>query len=175
MIGSFTNKGDGMKTIIFAALVSAALVGCATSHILVGTQRPPIDPSQVRVYLDPPERFEKIAMLESSSQGSPAFTAQQKTNKVIERMREEAANLGANGILIQGMSNQSAGTVGSISGSSYGGNYTGIAIGGNVMMKAGSALAIYVEPHAVERITPPGSSTPIAEPCPSCAKIGKGF
>jgi hypothetical protein len=52
------------------------LIGCVTSHVLVGTPRPPISPDQVRVYMHPPTRYEEIAILDSSSRDSWTFTAQ---------------------------------------------------------------------------------------------------
>ncbi len=127
-------------------LFMAGLVGCASSHVLVGTQRPPIDASQVMVYLQPPVKFEQVAILEASSAGSPAFTSQQKTNKVMARLKQEAAALGANGILLQGVGNQSGGAVVTSSGTAYGGGYTGTGIAVPVMHKSGSAIAIYVQP-----------------------------
>jgi hypothetical protein len=46
------------------------------------------------------------------------LTAQGKADKVIERMKDEAAKLGANGILLQGFGDQQTGTVGGAYGSS---------------------------------------------------------
>lgn len=94
-------RGTVMNNILRVVAFCLLLGGCATSHVLVGTQRPEIDPGLVRIYIDPPTQFEKVAILETSSEGSFALTNQQKTNKVIERLKEEAASLGANGVLIQ--------------------------------------------------------------------------
>ena len=70
--------------------------------------------------------------------------ASKKTNKVVARLKKEAAALGANGILLQGIGNGTAGSVGTYSGSSYGGGSTGVGISAPVMIKEGSAMAIYV-------------------------------
>ena len=82
------------------------LVGCAaSSHILVGEAREPIAPSNVKVYLDYPEEYEKIALIDAGSNfvlkdPEILFTWQSKMDKAMERLKIEAAQLGANGILI---------------------------------------------------------------------------
>jgi hypothetical protein len=88
-------------------------VGCAAeSYVLVGTSRPPISPDQVKIYLHAPAKYEEIAIVDASSRGFPAFTDQQKMNKAMARLKEEAASLGANGVLLEGTGDQQAGAVG---------------------------------------------------------------
>jgi hypothetical protein len=89
-----------MRTILVATI--ALRTGCVSSHIMMGQARPPISPDQVKVYFHPPEKYDEIAMLDTSSKGAFAFSAQGKTDAVITRLKEEAAKLGANGVLIQG-------------------------------------------------------------------------
>lgn len=131
------------------ALVTLLLASCgATSHILVGTKRPPISPKLVKLYIRPPAKFEEVAMLTASSKNSWAATDQGKMDIVIERLKEEAALLGANGVLLQGTGSESGGAVmtGFGSASAYGntayGYGTGFAI--PVRHKAGKGVAIYV-------------------------------
>lgn len=162
-----------------------ALTACATSHVLVGTQRPPVPIESVRVYLDPPPQFEKVAILESSSEGSFALTSQQKTNKVLARLKAEAASLGANGILMQGIGTGSRGAVVNTYGNAYGSNYVGTGVAVPVMVKEGTALAIYVTDPGTATARPLGTQpTPSnseqtvpqsRETCVSCQKIGKDF
>ena len=46
----------------------ALLAACATSSMVTGRVRPPIDPAQVRIYTVPPAGgFEEIAQLETQS------------------------------------------------------------------------------------------------------------
>ena len=76
------------------------------SHIIIGDTQAPIDYTNVKVYYNYPEAYEKIAIIEASSDlafkdFSIEFTHQQKTNKALERLKKEAASLGANGIVIQ--------------------------------------------------------------------------
>src|ERR1700732_2996452 len=67
-----------------AALASVLLGSCATSsHVLVGTPRPPISPDLVKVYTQPPEKYEQIATLNANSSGSMALTTQQNMDKAI--------------------------------------------------------------------------------------------
>lgn len=150
-------KRDAMKNAIAAALVSALLVGCAAeSHVIVGTVRPPISPDQVKIYLQPPRVFEKIAIIDASSQSSMAFTQQQKMDKAIARLKDEAAKLGANGILLQGTGSQAVGSVGTGFGSAtatgsseYG---TGVGVSGNVFEVAPCSLT-----HARPSVIQPAS------------------
>ena len=148
-------KSNWLKVSAIAASLSfAALSGCVSSHVIVGKVRPPISPDLVQLYLHPPAgRYEEVALLDSSSKNSFSFTAQGKTNAVITRLKEEAAKLGANGILLNGVSDQAAGSVSTGIGSATasGNTATGFGIGssGTVFVKSGSGLAIYVEPEPV--------------------------
>lgn len=170
------------------------LCGCIGSQVLVGAQRPPISPSQVRIYLDPPAQFEKVAVLEANSTASWALTDQQKSNKAVNRLKERAAALGANGVLLQGVQNQSTGSV--ATGQAWG-NAGGIGFFGgstNVYMKVGTGIAIYVPPgvelaaqqaafaqrEALQPAAVGTSQAPTPEPyqadpakrCDACARLG---
>ena len=90
--------------IVVAALAAA---GCQSSHVMVGQQRAAIDPDQVRIYSSPPPDYEEVAMLTHNSGANFAFTAQQKTTAVVNGLKERAASLGANGVLITSLSNSS--------------------------------------------------------------------
>ena len=136
-------------------LVAGMLAACTSSHLLVGQARGSISPDQVQVYLRPPAQFEEIALVESSSRASFAITAQARMDKVIERLKKQAALLGANGIVIQNVADQSSGSVGSgfatatASGSAT--NVVGTGISATILSKGGSAIAIYVAPGASSR------------------------
>jgi hypothetical protein len=142
------------------------LAACSTSsHVLVGTARPPISPDSVRVYRQPPLRYEEIATLNATSQGSFAITGQQNMDKAIERLKAEAAKLGANGVLLGEVHDQQTGSIGTGVGSgSYGpsgGSSVGVGGSFGITNKAASALAIYVPPEAqVQQPAPPPPATP---------------
>jgi hypothetical protein len=142
------------KTVAAVTLTCIAVAGCQTSHVLVGKPRPPISPDQVVVYLHPPgDKYEEIALLDTSSKGSFSITAQGKTNAVIDRLKKEAASLGANGILLSGVGDQASGSVGTGFGSatSNGRSAFGVGFGssGTLYQKKGDGLAIYIEPAQV--------------------------
>ena len=88
------------------------LISChPVSHIVVGNKREPTSPENVKVYLDYPESYEKIALVDAGSNFSfkdPVilFAWQSKMNKALERLKIEAASLGANGILIVNTDNK---------------------------------------------------------------------
>jgi hypothetical protein len=138
------------RTAMLGVLI-ATLSACATSHVMLGKARPPITPDQVQIYTGPPPaRYDQIASLDTSSSGSFSFTAQGKSDKVIERLKNEAAKLGANGVLLQGISDQVSGSFGTGGGSASasGNTAVGVGIGGSVALhrKAGTGIAIYVYP-----------------------------
>lgn len=131
------------------ALVSV-LSGCsASSHVIVGTLRLAIEPSQVKLYLTPPSQYEAIAMVDASSKYVAAWSSDQtKADKVIERLKAEAAALGANGLLLHGVGEQSAGAIGIGTATATGGRGYAMGMGfgmsSAMFMKSGQALAIFV-------------------------------
>lgn len=126
---------------LFMALL---LAGCASSHVLVGQVRPPISAEQVKIYLEPPARYETVALLEASNRGRLNFTDQGRTNTVIWRLKEEAAALGANGVLLQGIGDQYAGSIGTGNAWAAGNGVYGVGFSSAVTNRVGSGLAIYV-------------------------------
>lgn len=152
-------KNKTGRSLALAALLTA-LTACASSHVLVGTARDPIEWEDVKVYLDPPAAYENVALLEASDLGANGFSAQSRMNKVISRLKAEAADLGANGILLQGFDTQITGAVSSGFGNAtFSGNSafaTGTGYSAAQTSKVGRAVAIYVPTTA--------SVTPIAEP-----------
>ena len=138
-----------MLRTLTAALLALTLAACATSHILTGQPRAPIDPSQVRVYFDPPPAgYEEIALLETRS-GAFTYGEQNKTDQVIDKLRVEAAKLGANGVLFQGTSDSWGGTGVSVGagGGSYGGSSFssgGIGVSVTPTQKYARGVAIFV-------------------------------
>jgi hypothetical protein len=133
-------------------LVTLWITACATSHVMIGTARPPISPDTVQIYTRPPNaQYEEIARLQTSSSGSFSFTAQRKTDAVLKRLKSEAAKLGANGVLLEGMGDRTSGSIGTGGGSeSYSGGSSfggGVGINLGLSQKVGGGVAIYVEPH----------------------------
>ena len=94
----------------FKILILLSLFGCyPVSHIIIGEVKSPINVSDVKVYFDFPKNYEKIAIVEASSNfalkdPSFDFTHQNKTDKALTRLKEEAASMGANGLVINDLS-----------------------------------------------------------------------
>ena len=134
------------------SLAGAVLTACApSSHILLGRARPPIRPDQVRIYSHPPATpFEEIATLDASSKSAFSTGGQKAVDKVIERLKIEAAQLGANGVILEGFSDAETGSIGTGVGSdSYGSHSAvGVGVGGSlgIYKKTGHGDAIYVQP-----------------------------
>lgn len=130
-----------MRKAIASMLLASVLAGCATgSAVIVGKVRPAITEQDVKVYLQPPEKYEQIAIVEATSRDSMAMTDQGKLDVVISRMKQEAAKIGANGIILNSTGEQTgAAVVPSYSSGSYG---MGMAV--PTRHKTGSAVAIYV-------------------------------
>lgn len=149
-------------------IVALLLTGCASSHVLVGQARPAISAEEVRIYLEAPAQYETIALLEASNRGKMNFTDQGRTNTVIWRLKEEAAALGANGLLLQGMGNQYAGSVGSGNAWASGNSAYGFGVSSAVMNRVGNGLAIYVPIASQAGAVGPGLvGTSIAAPAPT--------
>ena len=148
-----------------AAAALIALAACASSHILTGTPRAPIDPAQVRIYYGPPPgAWEEIALLETSS-GAFTYGEQNKTDSVLDKLRREAASLGANGILFQGTEDGHGGggvSVGAGGGRIGGSSFSSGGVGVNISprQKHGRGVAIWVAN------PPPGPAVP-AQPAPA--------
>ena len=137
--------------LIFAAALACTAAACSTSsHVLIGTARPPVSPESVRVYYKPPPKYEEIATVNATSQGSLALTSQQNMDKAMQRLRQEAARLGANGILLQTVHDTQSGSIGAGGGgASYGpSSATSVGVGGSFALtsKVVQGLAIYVPP-----------------------------
>ena len=66
---------------------------------MIGTARPPVDPAQVQIHLHPPARYDEIALVTADSRGAFRWSAQGTTDVALERLKREAARLGADGLL----------------------------------------------------------------------------
>src|SRR6187551_3325818 len=94
-------------------LALVLLAGCAGSSArLVAPARPAISPAAVRIYRFPPRHYQEIAVLDATSgarlyHGSAAGEAD-----AIRRLKEEAAKVGANGVLLTQVGDRPSGAIG---------------------------------------------------------------
>lgn len=125
---------------LIAIAAMLVLGACATATVVpVGNTRPPIDPSQVRIYAQPPAHYEVLGILSGNSNFEG--TSQGGVNDVIKKLKEEAAKLGANGVLLGKIGEQYRGSTG---GASYLGWGTFLGSSNAAYSKTMDAQAIYV-------------------------------
>ena len=96
-----------MKIFPFSVFIALLLtiIGCATgSSTVTGTARSTIDPNVVKLYLEPPQEYEIIGIVESSS--DVEIFSQAARDRTIEELKVQAAKIGANGVLITGTDSQ---------------------------------------------------------------------
>ncbi|HEY4281514.1 MAG TPA: hypothetical protein VGM62_00515 [Chthoniobacterales bacterium] len=146
-----------MKTDLsrFSVLIGVLLLcgcGSTTQTTMIGQARAAITPDAVRIYDRAPRHFERIAIINSSSGPSWGFTSREQEDEAIAKLKEEAAKLGANGILLEWIGTSSSGSLGiGVGGFGVGGGYhSGYAVSGEtgygapIVHKSAQATAIYV-------------------------------
>jgi hypothetical protein len=135
--------------VIFAFAMTSALSACATSsQVLTGAPRAPILPGAVKVYTQAPHSFEEIAVLGASRKSVSSAGGERAIAKMIETMRTQAAQLGANGLLLEDFSDSDPTEIGTGVGSqTYTHNASiNVGVGGSlgVVKKIARARAIFV-------------------------------
>ncbi|NVK75128.1 MAG: hypothetical protein HWE24_16785 [Oceanospirillaceae bacterium] len=124
-----------MNTIkyLFVLALPVLLFGCASgSHVVTGQQMPELDPDQVTVFEKAPEfDYKVIGIVRASSDNG--FTEDSRREKATQELKEQAAEIGANGVILDdvtqlsfrrlgtgiGISASSSGGVGTSIGSSF--------------------------------------------------------
>jgi uncharacterized protein YbjQ (UPF0145 family) len=100
-----------MKTFQTTLLICCVLIlaGCATgSHIITGEVRPAIDPNLVKLYLEPPSEYEEIGIVRGSSDDiTELFSTQTALDGALQELKKQAAQIGANGVLLMNTSSAS--------------------------------------------------------------------
>ena len=153
----------GISVLTAAALL---LSGCVTTNAsLLGataSARPALLPNQVALYRiasQVPGQYEEVALLNST--GDSGFTDEAK---MFASMKKKAGELGANGVILDAVSEPGAGAK------------VAAAIFGVSAQRKGKAIAIYVipgstAPNSQPEPTQPRSASP--SNCVACEKIGK--
>ena len=121
------------KSIIL--LIALSLVACASGSVIVtGTERTPLDPNQVKLYLEAPANYEIIGIVNASSDAG--WTEQGSQDYAVQELKKQAAKLGANGVLLE--------TTGEKTSTIVGGSGTGSFYAIPVTAKTVSGKAIFV-------------------------------
>jgi hypothetical protein len=115
-----------IKMVAIAALAAFA-AGCSTSgsSVLIGEggSYPATDPASIRLLVQPPERkHEIIALVEGEAATDDYFTKPRTEAAAIAAMKEEAARIGANAIVLTGKGTRPYGqvSIGNTTGTAYG-------------------------------------------------------
>ncbi len=134
-------------------LVVGLLAGCASSSSqLVGLARPPINPAEVRIYRTAPARYQEIALLDATSAGRLFHGSAAGETEAIRKLQEEAAKVGANGVLITLLGDRPNGAIGvGVGGGGISAGRRSVVAGGGsvsggapIVSNAAQGIAIYV-------------------------------
>ncbi|NRR92832.1 hypothetical protein HSX10_14760 [Winogradskyella undariae] len=94
------------------------VISCATGSIIItGKTRPAITPAEVSLYPNPPEEFETIGIIEASS--DIEFSRQATQDRVMNKLKSKAAEVGANGVLLLNTESKESGSTGYFSNGIY--------------------------------------------------------
>lgn len=100
-----------LSPLVLSLALLGSLAGCASaSRVMISDPRPAIPVEQVQVYFQPPAvPYVEIALLDAST-GGFTYGAQNRSDAVIAKLRAEAAELGANGVIVQDMAEAPSGS-----------------------------------------------------------------
>jgi hypothetical protein len=137
------------KRFFFSIALIPAIAGCVTSsQVLTGAPRAPVASVDVRLYTQAPQNFEEIAVLRASRKSVSTAGGERAVEKMIETMRSQAAQLGANGLLLEDLTDSDALALGTGVGSqTYTHNASiNVGVGGSlgVVKKTATGRAIFV-------------------------------
>jgi hypothetical protein len=119
-------------------IIPFILAACASgSAIVIGSKRNPITPDQVKIYLESPSDYEIIGIVNASSDAG--WTEQGSMDYALEELKKQAANLGANGIILEHSGEKNTSTIGSF------GNNVFYAIPETAKTLAGKAIFVKSE------------------------------
>ena len=149
-------RAQTMKVIysLTAVILISVASGCTImdgNAIVTGIAKDPISPEQVRLYRTPPAEFEEIAMINASA-GHDFKSGSSLMNAAIQRLKEEAAKVGANGVLLSELDERDTPSVSTTYGSAAasGGGTSVYATGNSTSIDRGDSytrvrgVAIYV-------------------------------
>lgn len=91
--------------LIGAALLIILISACAitnSTNVVVGNTREPTKPQEIKLYTKPPAKYEEIAIISADS-AHDFMSKQALMDKAIAILKDEAAKVGANGILLDGI------------------------------------------------------------------------
>ena len=103
-----------IKKAWIALITTLLLSSCASgSYILTGEKHTPIKPESVKLYTSPPQEYELIAIVNASSDSG--WTQQGDMDYAVAELKNQAAKLGANGIILNTVGESTSSSVGAYS------------------------------------------------------------
>ncbi|MDE5899416.1 MAG: DUF4156 domain-containing protein [Treponemataceae bacterium] len=94
--------------IILSLFIPLMLIGCASgTYLITGTQREAIGAESVVIYTEFPAQYETIGIVTASSDAG--WTEQDSLNYAVAELKNQAAKIGANGVVIENMGETSSG------------------------------------------------------------------
>src|SRR5580704_17477991 len=116
------------RTLMVAVCLSSA--GCAPAPLKVaGPPRAPIPVEQVIIYDHLPANAQDVAVLDASSHSVFSPGGPGAIDEVVQRLKVQAAQLGANGLVLQGFSDRQTASLGTGVGSESYGRSSAVGIG----------------------------------------------
>ena len=132
-------------------LAVGLLAGCASSSSrLLAPVHPAINPAEVCIYQAPPRHYQEIAVLDATSGARLFHGTLQGENEALQRLKEEAAKVGANGVLLTLVGDRSRGAIGVGGGSASYQRQSGAVVSGAasgaapIVQNSAQGIAIYV-------------------------------
>ena len=136
--------------IVLALVCFAALGACTPATKMMAPSRPAIAVADVKIFPAPPVGAETLAELTATAKSVFTPGGPKAEDKVIERLKELAAKVGANGIILENFDDRLSGSIGTGVGSeSYSrSSAVGVGVSGGfgIYKKTGHARAIFVPP-----------------------------
>jgi hypothetical protein len=135
-----------LRNLVLVSLFAVA--ACTPATKMLAPARPAINASDVTVYPAPPANAVPVAELTATKKSVFTPGGPKAEDVVIERLKELAAKVGANGIVLETFDDRVSGSIGTGVGStSYSGNSAvgvGVSGGVGIFKKTGHARAIFV-------------------------------
>ncbi len=95
------------------ALAVAAVAGCTYAEgtsVVTGDRRPATNPAQIQLYSSAPQsKYEVIAIVKANS--ASGWTDQQSMDYAVSEIKNQAASVGANGLILGQTGSQTGGFV----------------------------------------------------------------
>jgi hypothetical protein len=134
---------------VLMVVACLSIGGCTpATRVIPGPARAPIPVEQVMIYDVPPANAQDVAILHATSHSVFAPGGASATDKVVQQLKVQAAQLGANGVVLQGFSDRQTASLGTGVGSESYGRSSAVGVGASgsfgVFKKTGEALAIFV-------------------------------